>query len=197
VLAIVLDPATHQHSWMGRNHMSKASTLGNLQNGNKLKRLVVGQLPKQLARAQKWGCEFRRMLESEVIATHGEVTTMAAHYIDAAVNDEVCTSVVRWLLQQRLEKMDTVTILACLDRLVKFRHSRNQQVEKLKLDADQQTDLMTTLYLPPHELADAKAPSSPPDASGTSTTPESSTDVQTPENASSESAAYPTTISER
>src|SRR5262245_59188588 len=86
-----------------------------LKNGTNIarRRLVVGELPKQLLSVRREGRAYRRTLESVVLAERGEISTTDAHHIDTASAATIHAGICRHLLRTKISEMSTTDILAC------------------------------------------------------------------------------------
>ena len=123
--------------------------LNALKNGTRLRRLVVGELPRQLNYVKVAARRYRRALESEVIATHGEITVTNAHAIDTATAATLHCGICRWVLREKIVMMGTNDVLACSRELLKGKQTRDAAVRRLHLDAKE--NILDALYAPqPH-----------------------------------------------
>ena len=132
-----------------------------------IRRLVVGEFPAALNSVKIEGRKYRRALEDAVLDVHGEVTIMAAHWIDSASAATVHCGVCRWLLRQKIDTMTTADILSCSREMVRAKQSRDRCLVLLKLDANGR-DVLDALYGPaePHEPDDAGPTSDVSDGKG-------------------------------
>ena len=119
-----------------------------LKNGSKLdkKRLVIGELPKEMLSVKREARGYRRALESEVIAAKGTISTTDCHLIDSATAATLQCGVIRWLLRQRIGSMSVGDIRGCSSDMVKAKAARDAAVKALDLDRDTTEDLMSRLY---------------------------------------------------
>lgn len=123
--------------------------VGNLnatRNGARLHRLAFGELPPQFSRITRYCRAYRRALETEVLAVHGEVSFTHAHYIDSACGHEQHGAICRWLLRERLDTMATADIRECARAVAGARDSRNKAMRELGLDRDSQANVLQALY---------------------------------------------------
>jgi hypothetical protein len=111
--------------------------LNGLKNGSKLglKRLTVGELPKQLISVRREGRAYRRAIEAEVLrARGGEISATAAHHIDTASAATIHAGICRWLLRNKIGEMTTSDILACSREITKAKQARDAAIKALELD---------------------------------------------------------------
>ena len=100
----------------------------------KSKRLVVGDLPREMIQINREGRKYRRTLEAEVIDSYGSINTTQAHHIDTATAATVQAGICRWLLRHKIEHMSTSDIRGCTADIVKAKNQRDAAVKQLKLD---------------------------------------------------------------
>jgi len=142
--------------------------LNGLKNGStRIYRLVVGELPKPLARLKSTVRAYRRDLEAACVEAHKEVGITQAHLIDAAVAAETHAGVCRWLLNQRLDTMEVGDIVKCSQALMLAKEARNRAVKSLMLDGEPGADEITFRAdgLPPAVCSDPEAASASSDPS--------------------------------
>ena len=108
--------------------------VNSLKNGKAVKRLTVGELPKQLLSVKREGRTYRRALEEVVLETKNEMTAMDAHHIDTASAATIHAGICRWILRNKIETMTTADILTCSRELVKAKQTRDKAVAGLELD---------------------------------------------------------------
>jgi len=119
-----------------------------LRNGRAiaLKRLTVGELPKEMLSVRREGRAYRRTLESEVLRIRGAITLTEGHLIDTASAATIQAGICRWLLRERIAKMSPADIRGCTADLVKAKERRDAAVRALGLDRDDTEDVMAKLY---------------------------------------------------
>lgn len=145
-----------------KGHATVVPRAGNM-NGIKtgarlpLTRLIMGDLPPKMRRAQAGARAYRRSLEALVLAARGEVNASDAHLVDAATGAEVHASICRWLLRTRLETMSVADIARCSEQIVKAREARNRAVAALKLDDKPLAPWLVTLETDEHDETDRPA----------------------------------------
>ncbi len=110
-----------------------------------VRRLVVGEFPKQLNHVKIEGRKYRLALENAVLDAHGEVTITACHLIDTASSATVHAGICRWLLRQKISTMSTADILACSREMLRAKQARDIAVRQLKLDRDDR-NVIDALY---------------------------------------------------
>ncbi len=133
--------------------------VGNLnaaKNGSRLrtKRLVVGELPKQLLSVKRETRAYRRAIEDAVVAVRGEVTVTDAHAIDTASAATAHAGICRWLLRNKIDEMKTSDVLSCSSSIVKAKQARDQAIKSLGLDVSPEPQTLNG-YL--HEKANENA----------------------------------------
>jgi hypothetical protein len=106
-----------------------------MQLANGKRRLVVGELPKQLIAVRREGRSYRRSLETEVIAAHGQISMTHAHHIDTASAATIGAAIARWCLRHKLGEMSTNEVLACSKAIMSAKQVRDGAVRQLGLDA--------------------------------------------------------------
>lgn len=130
-----------------------AATLNALKNGSRIdrRRLVIGDLPRQLLSVRREARAYRRDLECAVIAAKGSISTTDAHLIDTASAATIQAGVCRWLLRKRLGEMKPTEIITCTATATRAKEVRDKAVRALQLDRDASADLLDQLYrrLPP------------------------------------------------
>jgi len=99
------------------------------------RRLVVGELPRELICVRKEGRAYRVQLEKAVLEAHGEISVTAAHHLDTATAATVQAAIIRWCLRRRFASLSTSEVLACSRELVKAKKDRDAAVRALDLDA--------------------------------------------------------------
>lgn len=111
--------------------------LNALKNGSKIgrKRLVIGDLPKELISVRREGRAYRRALEAEVMAIKGEINTADAHLIDTATAATIQAGICRWLMRNKIGTMSVADIRGCSQDQVKAKERRDAAVKALGLDA--------------------------------------------------------------
>jgi len=115
---------------------AKPGNLNGLKNGSGLsRRLVIGNLPKQLISVRNEGRSYRRALEAELMRVKGEIDLTAAHHIDTASAATVSAGIARWLLREKIGEMTTSDVLACSREITKSKQARDAAVRALGLDA--------------------------------------------------------------
>ncbi|MBU0718579.1 MAG: hypothetical protein KJ749_10055, partial [Planctomycetes bacterium] len=113
----------------------RAGNLNALKTATKVgRRLVVGELPKQLLSVKREARAYRRGLEDAVLAAHNEITTTHSHHIDTASAATIHGGICRWLMRTKIATMNTAEILACSRELVKAKAARDAAVRLLDLD---------------------------------------------------------------
>lgn len=110
--------------------------LNALKTGHKVgrKRLVIGDLPKELISVRREGRAYRRALEAEVMALKGEVNTADAHLIDTATAATIQAGICRWLMRNKIGTMSVADIRGCSQDQVKAKERRDAAVRALALD---------------------------------------------------------------
>ena len=116
--------------------MVKKGSMNSLKTGAHINRsrLTIGELPKPLISVRREARSYRRLLESSVIAAHGEINLTRSHYIDTAAGATLHASVCKWVLKNRIEELSPVDITKCSSMIVKAKQDRDRAVERLKLD---------------------------------------------------------------
>jgi hypothetical protein len=110
------------------------ATVNGLKNGTRIsKRLVVGELPKQLLAVRREARSYRRFLEGETLQVKDEINTTDAHLIDTASAATIHAGICRWLLRQKISTMTTADILACSRELIRAKQVRDAAVKALEL----------------------------------------------------------------
>lgn len=129
----------------------KKGNLNGLKNGSGLsrKRLVVGELPKQLLSVRREGRAYRRSLEAEVLKVKQEINVTDSHHIDTASAATIAAGIGRWLLRTKLSETSTSDVLACSREITKAKQARDAAVKALGLDRDGAADAIAILYAPP------------------------------------------------
>lgn len=114
----------------------RPGSLNALKNGSKLsmKRLTVGELPKQLLSVRREGRAYRRTLEAEVLKVKGEITLTDGHLIDTASAATIQAGICRWLLREKIGEMNPAEIRGCTQDIVKAKERRDAAVRGLGLE---------------------------------------------------------------
>lgn len=134
----------------GQGSGPKRGSLNAAKNGASIdrRRLVVGELPKELLAVRREGRAYRRNLEAEVLRVRGEIDVTAAHHIDTASAATIHAGICRHLLRQKIKTMSTSDILACSREITKAKMARDAAVKALGLDRDAAEDVLARLYAP-------------------------------------------------
>ena len=126
-----------------------------LKHGGRSRRLrahlTIGHLGKSFRRAVDNAQEYRRHLEEQTFAVHGEIGTVRAHLIDAACGLELHGGVCRWIMRKKLNDMSPTDVANVSAQLARSRVERNRTVIALKLDQTDQS-LWDTLEAAPVAL---------------------------------------------
>lgn len=104
-------------------------------------RLVLGRLPNTFGEAATWPLRYRSLLEGAVLTSHGEITLMHAHYIDAACTHEQHAAVCRWVMRARLDRMTGDELARCVGAMATAKDKRNRAVRRLQLDKPSRRNL--------------------------------------------------------
>lgn len=100
----------------------------------KRRRLVVGELPKQLLSVRREGRAYRRTLEAEVLRVHQQISSTHMHMIDTAAAATIASGIARWCLRHKLAAMTTSDVLACSKSILQSKQARDAAVRLLDLD---------------------------------------------------------------
>lgn len=126
--------------------------LNALKNGMRITRLVIGELPSKLNSVKIQTRKYRNGLEASVIEIKGGINVVDAHLVDTAATAMLHAGVCRWLLRDRIEKMQSADILKCSAELLRSKEVRDKSVRLLKLDERQRIEKsIDALYGPPEE----------------------------------------------
>lgn len=142
------------------NRLKHGGRLGENMDDPDIQRLVVGVMPKALAKPGRAALAYRRNLEAAVLEIKGEVNLVDAHEIDLATGAELHQAVCRYLIREKIETMPPSDLLKCSEGMLKAKERRNLAIRRLGLD-DQPVDKLRILYSP-SEAPDI-APSEPDD----------------------------------
>lgn len=126
--------------------------------GDRVTRLTIGELPKQLLGARSEGRAYRRSLEDALIRQGRDVGVVEAHAIDTASSATIHAAICRWLLRQKINKMSPTDILSCSREIVKAKQDRDRAIKTLNLDK-RDVDSIEVLYqvTEPNQLAQQAA----------------------------------------
>jgi hypothetical protein len=107
-----------------------------LKNGSRLdkKRLVIGELPKEMTSVKREARAYRRALEAEVLEAKGTISTTDCHLIDSATAATLQAGVIRWLLREKIATMTVADIRGCSNDIVRAKAARDAAVKALGLD---------------------------------------------------------------
>lgn len=126
----------------------KKGNKNGIKNGTRIdcRRLVVGELPLTMISVRSEALAYRRELEACVLAKHGEIDVMAAHYIDIASASTMLAGVCRWTMRHKLDDMTDKDVRECAKEIVKAKQARDAAVKALELDVKPEpVDLKTYL----------------------------------------------------
>lgn len=100
-------------------------------------RLLLGSLPKSMARVERQTAAFRRLLESTVIEVHGSIDLVAAALIQTACRWERHSLLaLRWLREHELpeaKRLNPDQRLAYSTAIATASEKRDKAIERLKL----------------------------------------------------------------
>lgn len=135
-------------------------------------------LPKRYRRVYHDALAYRSELQSVVAETHGGVSKLQAHYIDAAVRWEIAAGVAAYVLRGFEDKLDAQGVVGVTEKIAKATAERNRWIEKLDIDSGEQQDIhsiMQSIYSAP------RSPQ-PPAAERSPSTPDDTCDSQARDN---------------
>jgi len=132
--------------------------LNAMRNGSRIARLTIGALPNAMKRQLRTARAYRRDLEAIVVAEKDEVSLEDAHTIDEAVNAEIHSSICKWLMRERLDKMSVQDIIKCSSEIMRSKSVRNRAVDRLGLGRQAENQIRA-LYT--DNLSDKRAESTP------------------------------------
>lgn len=99
-------------------------------------RLNLGELPKKMYVVTKKVRAYRRALEEAVEEVHGEVSFVAAHYVDSACKFEQVAGVCLYQMKRRIDDMSPSDVRECVAAIAKAAEKRNESVKALDLEKE-------------------------------------------------------------
>lgn len=128
---------------------AKPGNLNRATNGSKLRRLTLGELPKELTSVKIEGRQYRRAMEDIILENKGDISVEDAHLLDTACAAVIHGGVCRWLLRQKIGAMTHSDILTCSRELLQSKERRDKAVKALRVDRRAKTaDFIEALYEP-------------------------------------------------
>jgi hypothetical protein len=119
-----------------------------LKNGARVYTLALGQLSGPMARITR-GVRSYRSLPFKAVQEVRNPTLTDQHLIDSACRWEQHSSVCRWLLRQKLDKMQPGDIRETSKQIAWASDQRNRALLALNLDRDRLQDAIDALYTVP------------------------------------------------